>query len=532
MKEKKYLKRIIIIIVFLVSLFILGINIFYINNINENEDSQINYMNVKQILISGILIICIIVFSLLYCKIHINKALKKIIILTLLFLYTVCQIFWIQNTFGEQFADSQIVITTAEEIYDNKKDLTYKEYIQYYTQQLNLSVFFASIYKIFNTNNIRVLQYFNIISNTLTILGLYLIVLKIQKNNEINKILFWVLSLTFIPIIMLSMFVYGDFIGLSFAIYSIYFSINYIEKKKKRYLFISSIFLSIACFIRMNYSILIIANVIYWIIEFCYNKKGKRSLVILILNIVVFISISVLPNKIINNIMIKKYNLNPEKSFSSIIYIYMGMSESDRGNGWYNPEIHEIITESMKNETNNKEILNQKCIPRLKDRVKYLIQNPIYTLNFYCNKLVTIWTDSTMQCKFYNSIYPQEKDISSYKVANELLNGDSYEYIVIYSKAIVILIFAGTMMTIVINKTKINNEILFLCIFFLGGCAFHFLWEAKSRYIISYVVILIPVACMGITQTIDIIINRIKKIFRYKEGKRNEEDISSSTNVL
>lgn len=58
-----------------------------------------------------------------------------------------------------------------------------------------------------------------------------------------------------------------------------------------------------------------------------------------------------------------------------------------------------------------------------------------------------------------------------------------------------------------LDNRFVNMEKLYLVIIFLGGFAFHILWEAKSRYIIPYVIILFPLA----TGLIDVIINN--KIF-------------------
>lgn len=41
-------------------------------------------------------------------------------------------------------------------------------------------------------------------------------------------------------------------------------------------------------------------------------------------------------------------------------------------------------------------------------------------------------------------------------------------------------------------------ELLFLVTIFIGGFAFHILWEAKSRYILPYIIALIPVASISV----------------------------------
>ena len=59
------------------------------------------------------------------------------------------------------------------------------------------------------------------------------------------------------------------------------------------------------------------------------------------------------------------------------------------------------------------------------------------------------------------------------------------------------------------NK-KVDLEKLYLIIIFLGGFSFHILWEAKSRYIIPYVIILFPLASNSLNMLTD-------KIFTKKE---------------
>ena len=52
-----------------------------------------------------------------------------------------------------------------------------------------------------------------------------------------------------------------------------------------------------------------------------------------------------------------------------------------------------------------------------------------------------------------------------------------------------------------------NKEYILLDLVFLGGFLFHIMWETKSRYIIPYIIILIPISVIGI----DVIINKTKE---------------------
>lgn len=68
----------------------------------------------------------------------------------------------------------------------------------------------------------------------------------------------------------------------------------------------------------------------------------------------------------------------------------------------------------------------------------------------------------------------------------------------IEQKGMIILLFTYTLLLLIIRRKEISNEELLLLITFLGGFFFHNLWEAKSRYIIPYIIALIPLISVEI----------------------------------
>ena len=48
------------------------------------------------------------------------------------------------------------------------------------------------------------------------------------------------------------------------------------------------------------------------------------------------------------------------------------------------------------------------------------------------------------------------------------------------------------------KREPLENEILLIVI--LGGILFHMLWEAKSRYVLPYFVMMLPLAAAGICE--------------------------------
>ena len=71
-----------------------------------------------------------------------------------------------------------------------------------------------------------------------------------------------------------------------------------------------------------------------------------------------------------------------------------------------------------------------------------------------------------------------------------------------------VIVFGNILIFLIINRKDISNEAMLLLLCFIGGFLFHILWEGKSRYVIPYIVILIPLASVQI----DFSKKKIKKI--------------------
>lgn len=511
----KWIKRMLYLLSLLAILTITIFNILYINQISNYEVSNIEYYGFLKLFASFMIAISIIGISCGLDKIKVGKKFKIAIIILFLLIYTIVQIVWISQSVATPYADSEQLLVIAKEMMENEGLSEYcANYIQYYPQQLTLVTIMIAIFKIFHTTSYVIFQYANVICNILSILGLYAITRRISKEKNKNMILFWILSLTFIPITMLSTFVYGDFLGLAFAIWAVYFAINYEKTNKIKNVIFTGICMLIACLLRMNYFIFAIAIIIYWIVNL-FDKKDKKKSIKEIGIIIILISIIIIPNKLIKIIYESKYNLSSEKSFSTTPYLYMGMSEGEYANGWYNNQMGNTVYHIMNDEEEQSNQISEQCTKDLKDRVKYLVTNPIYTLKFYSKKIITTWAEPTMEYGFYNTKYPDSIKVEEYFLANHLINGKMYEVSKIYQKAIIYIILIGSLITVLANRKELNSEILLLVLIFLGGFSFHILWETKSRYIIPYLFILIPVAVNGI----EIVIQKIEDNGRKKNNK-------------
>ena len=522
MKEKlkvaDIVKIIISIIAILTLLLIIFLNAKYEVTIRRYEEhTDIQNFGLLKLTVYALIGIAIVIFTDKISRLNINKAVKIIAIIVSLGSYIVFQVVWVQHCIINAGADSEMIYGAASRLFNNKEITdTLIEYFAYYKQNIGLVVIFNKLMQLFQTDNLNLFRYVNIVSNVFTVLGLYWIYRMITCNtNKKNGLLFYILTLGFLPMSLLCTWVYGDFIGLALSVWSIAFMIRYQQSKRTRYFIFSSISMLFAIMARNNSNIFVIAIVIYLLLTISEEKNKKDKIIKLVL-VPIFVFISIVPNEILINYASNKYQMNDKKEKSAIVYLYMGMSEGNMANGWYNDEIATINRE-MKLYTKEDKTIENQTKEKLKARIQYLLENPRYTIKFYRDKILSMWAEPTMSSEIYNTqrgIEPSEN-----KIFVLLMEGKNFEILKFSQKIIDGIIFVGAILCIIFKRKNISNEILLLAICFLGGFSFHILWEAKSRYILPYVVILISIALVGMSELSEMIKNKANKRKFLKEGE-------------
>ena len=422
---------------------------------------------------------------------------------------------------------------------------------------MGYGVFFGIIYKIIGITDPIVIRYINVFSIAIITFMLYKITNIIYKDERRNKIVI-LFSLLFIQFPLLSTFVYGDIIGLMFVLIAVYQTLCVIKKGKNKILHsvFAGISMGFAILVRTNYSIFLIATIIYLIFniikEIIKTKYDKENIDNIKSNIIKKYMESKYPDDIVSN-----------RSHPLVSYLLMGArTKIDyASHGWWSAEIIELwnkyigentaktkeelrtYLETVKKDVSGFEKLKKEQWKEYVELIKNYIKKPNIMFDFYSEKILSMWTETTFQSIWTNDVMFRMKIYDANllgRTAKELYFGNTREIYQEYCKALIILIYFGAFIEILNNRKIIkdseekynvdnrfvNMEKLYLAIIFLGGFAFHILWEAKSRYIIPYVIILFPLA----TGLIDVIINnkivnKIKLLNPYikeKEDKRKE----------
>lgn len=482
-------------VVFLAIIVLL--NLIFTTNLDSGEHAVISINSILYIIATislSIVLICItnILNEYLYNNKNekFKKKLRKILFFSGISLYLLFNILWVIFVKPPVGGDSVHVANLAQTFYRGNTEeflpnMTYAgipliEYMQAYPQQVSLAFVYSVIFRLIHFDVMEILRIINIIGNLLIVIALFKITNQLSKTYRTNKVLMFTLILTFISLPMLTTFIYGDILSIALCLFSVYFMMKYTENKKIIYPIISSLLTMLAYMMRMNSLIFIIATVIYLTLNLFIEIKQitiKENLLKLLI-IVLYIMISIIPASIVKNYYCNKFNLDKNKEYPSSSYILMAMEEGPRANGWYNEEIAE---KALKNPEN----IEAEYIEKIKERLIYFSKNIGYAFRFYTKKIASMWTENTYSAIYNNLKYEDDKI--------EDLTG----VLTFYQKSLLIVTCFCSLVVIIQNRKNLTLELIFLLTIFIGGFTFHLLWEAKSRYIIPYIIVLIPIASVG-----------------------------------
>lgn len=362
-------------------------------------------------------------------------------------------------------------------------------YLHQYPFQLGFTAVMELIYKIFGVENYIVFELLNIVCivDALWVLGQ--ITLEIYGDEDIYK-LEMMLGMGLFPFFLLATFIYGDIPGWCMGINAIYRVIRYLKTEKYRELFIASLWLMGGLIMKTNLSIIIVATVIIVTLH-AINKKNIKIL----LPLIGLLIISQLGNVFVNSLFRMRTGQELPEGIPKIAWVAMGMQESDIGGaaaGWYNGYNTSVYKECGY----DRQLTTETCMNDIEHSLKELISHPRHGLPFLYQKFTSQWNDPTFLSMLTNEWYSRNVQPQS-DVAIFFLYGKGRNLLIGLMNIYHFLIFLGVAVWGIgfLKKWELETSYLVLNIF--GGLMFHMIWEAKSRYVLLYFILLLPLAASG-----------------------------------
>lgn len=299
----------------------------------------------------------------------------------------------------------------------------------------------------------------------------------------------------------------------------------------------SILFLTLSVMLRKNSLIPVIAVLLVLLFEALRpGRNGKMRLGLLIMAVCLAVtSVGILP--LIQKCYEKKAGNTLSSGVTAMSYLAMGMQEASRGCGWYNGfNIDTYDTAGM-----DTAIANEISRLAIDERLTYFREHPGYTADFYLHKHLSQWADGTYASRQATLATYGGRSAFFKEVYEGSLSGGYIEWCnawqnVLYLGVLVFCIdslkkrrkskVVGHMadqtaghtagctadhMADQLDADQLGADrhgadwhgadrlyIYVGLIAVLGGFLFHTFWEANSRYIFSYSLLLMPYCGAGV----------------------------------
>ena len=119
-----------------------------------------------------------------------------------------------------------------------------------------------------------------------------------------------------------------------------------------------------------------------------------------------------------------------------------------------------------------------------------------YTLNFFYKKFTSQWNAPTFQSMITNEWASRHVDNLS-PVANFFIYEQGHNILYNIMNTYHFLIFLCSSLFFIFERNKWSLCKAYFILNIFGGFLFHMLWEAQSRYILGYFVLMLPLAACG-----------------------------------
>lgn len=491
--------------IILLSFFMTGIlflSTFAFSYYAEDMVSQISVPHVDNILINVILLMCFVGMVVLMQKFSEDTLtfIRKILLIfvpAFILMLGAMLVIWGRTApaadaysvyaIGESFADGNLTAIQP----------TGDTYLSFYPQQIGLIAYYEIVCRIWNLLPIgapayHILKCGNVVFACIIVIYQYRTVHLLAQNVKAD-ILYLLFSALNLPLLFYTSFVYGEIPSFALVSIGIFYLLqaDHFARSERHFvspLCLSALALTFSVMLRKNSLIIVIAVILATFCRYMYTHKHSFAIYAIVITIT---ATNILP--VVQSIYELRAGNTLLPGVPAMSYFAMGMQEAERGNGWYNGFNFYTYQELQL----DSEATIAASTDAIISRSEYFRANIDYAIRFYSEKFLSQWTDGSYACRqatlqTFADRAPFLKEIYNGKLSN-LFSGfcNGYQFL-IYAGAFLYLLFG--------RKKEEPSWTLLLYIGFIavfGGFAFHTIWEANSRYIFPYGLLLIPYAAMG-----------------------------------
>lgn len=400
-------------------------------------------------------------------------------------------VYWVGATNTSPVADQSLVCQYA--VAFNRGDFSGLKkgiYIARYSQQLGLVTFLRGLFYLFGEYNYKAFQYFTAATVPLCVFSGCQILRKLTGNNKKTEMYYLLLMVCCFPMYGYVPFVYGDLCSTAIGLLSCWILLSCLERFSFPKAAALGITAGIAVQFRKNTLILVIAFCIVIVVKLI--QKVNRQLVItgccLLLGVF-------LMQAMVKGIYHSEWDKEAEE-IPAFLYIVMGLNADNEQPGWHNGYEYHVFTIC----NDDPAAANARAMEDFKSYLNKYKTDPDYAVDFFIRKMNAQWNVPMYQCIPMNNNFAGDKS----RLANSIYyEGRSGVLLRKFMKVYQLLLYGSILFWLITSrKEKISIEKYVLLIAVFGGFLFSMIWEAKTRYVFPYLLMMIPYYAIGMNAVI------------------------------
>ncbi len=357
-------------------------------------------------------------------------------------------------------------------------------YLSMYPHQAGLIFLTQQILRFAGGLNYHALQWINLLFLPAMVPAVKQLVQILYGENKVTLYTLLLLGLCF-PLIFYVPYVYGEIPSFFFVVLLVLFAVKY-EKKEKTTDFAGLILAAVMAYLCRNMRMVFLIAVLIYLVLAGITKKQKKLIVAGFLTIV----IPYLAAKGVLHYYEDISGFVLDNGLPSILWVCMGMQEGAMGAGWFNNyPVRTFIDTGYDQEA---AIVNAKTVMGI--RLRDLTHPITYGISFYARKFLSQWANPS-----YNGLecsYQYMTPLSG--VAESIRNGRGNGIMYVLMDIWQVVLYAGFTLSVWFRRRQKDISGLLPEIALIGGVLISLLWESNSRYIFTYVLMIIPSAARGI----------------------------------
>ncbi len=386
-------------------------------------------------------------------------------------------VIWVYSSQSAPTEDSVRVTKAAFEFANDRYAYLDERYYKNYSFQLGY-IFFDEIIFRFAMNfgeikNYLFLEVLNVIFLASAYIGIILINDKLFTDKRIRHLTAFLLVFSFQPIIF-STFLYGIIPGLMFAVWAVYFEIVWFKDGKIYAGILSAVFIALAVMIKTNNNIVLVAMLCVAFVKlFARSPKRLYKVVSNIIYMALCAGLALSVSPAVKTMYEKRSGIDLGEPIPYISWIAMGLNESECAPGWYN---YTMTLTNFENNNFDADEASKDSLKVVKDRIKLFKKDGQYANDFFYEKFVSQWNETTYQSIWTNEVRGQYEPKGEFAawVCDKGQKGVS-AYMDIYAQ----LIFASVLVGVFACLRKKNFLATMFPLIILGGVLYHLMAEAK-----------------------------------------------------